>query len=60
MVRNVKAREVAVLVGPVRTYFEDRPEDEFKVKYLDTEMTVQRQDIEEASTGPERSTSGSA
>jgi hypothetical protein len=46
--RKVAAREIAILIGPLQTYYEDRSEDQFQVEYRGQRMIVSREEIEEA------------
>ncbi len=47
-VGKAKAYSTATLVGPVKHYVQDRPYDEFRVRFRDGQMLVYRQDIAEA------------
>lgn len=47
--RTAKSGDIAYLIGSVRKYTVDRPEDEFRVHYQGEEIIVQRRDIAKAS-----------
>lgn len=47
-VEQAKRGEQATLIGPVKTYHVDRPDDLFTVHYRGRNITVRRDEIEEA------------